>query len=123
MTEALELDPSLGDGDLARASAEGDRQAFAEIYDRYADRLYDFCVGLIGDRDAAADCVQDTFCVAAKDLGVCANPTNSARGCTRSPAIMRCAVFGTATARRSLMNCLTWSLTKQARKRLPDKAN
>lgn len=69
MTEALELDPSLGDGDLARASAEGDRQAFAEIYDRYADRLYDFCVGLIGDRDAAADCVQDTFCVAAKDLG------------------------------------------------------
>ncbi|MGV1006619.1 MAG: sigma-70 family RNA polymerase sigma factor [Candidatus Nanopelagicales bacterium] len=69
MTEALELQPSVGDGDLARAAADGDGQAFAEIYDRYADRLYDFCVGLIGDRDAAADCVQDAFCVAATDLG------------------------------------------------------
>ena len=68
ITEALELQPSLSDGDLARAASDGDRQAFAEIYDRYADRLYDFCVGLIGDRDAAADCVQDAFCVAATDL-------------------------------------------------------
>lgn len=69
MTRALELPPSNSDGDLARAAADGDRQAFAEIYDRYADRLYDFCVGLLGDRDAAADCVQDAFCVAATDLG------------------------------------------------------
>jgi RNA polymerase sigma factor (sigma-70 family) len=69
MTGALELPRSNSDGDLVRAAAEGDRQAFAEIYDRYADRLYDFCVGLLGDRDAAADCVQDAFCVAATDLG------------------------------------------------------
>ena len=69
MTGALELKPSISDGDLARAAADGDREAFAEIYDRYADRLYDFCVGLLGDRDAAADCVQDAFCVAATDLG------------------------------------------------------
>jgi RNA polymerase sigma factor (sigma-70 family) len=69
MTEALELEPGLSDGDLVRSAADGDRHAFAEIYDRYADRLYDFCVGLVGDRDAAADCVQDTFCVAATDLG------------------------------------------------------
>ncbi len=68
MTEALELSAGVSDGDLASTAAEGDRQAFAEIYDRYSDRLYDFCVGLIGDRDAAADCVQDTFCVAATDL-------------------------------------------------------
>ena len=69
MTGALDLQPSVSDGDLARAAAGGDREAFAEIYDRYADRLYDFCVGLLGDRDAAADCVQDAFCVAATDLG------------------------------------------------------
>ena len=69
MTGALDLQPSISDGDLARAAADGDREAFAEIYDRYADRLYDFCVGLLGDRDAAADCVQDAFCVAATDLG------------------------------------------------------
>ena len=69
MTGSLDLQPSISDGDLARAAADGDREAFAEIYDRYADRLYDFCVGLLGDRDAAADCVQDAFCVAATDLG------------------------------------------------------
>ncbi|MGI9164231.1 MAG: sigma-70 family RNA polymerase sigma factor [Mycobacterium sp.] len=68
MTEALELHTGVSDGDLARAAADGDRPAFAEIYDRYADRLYDFCVGLIGDRDAAADCVQDAFCAAATGL-------------------------------------------------------
>lgn len=74
MTEALDLQPGLSDGDLVRSAADGDRQAFAELYDRYADRLYDFCIGLIGDRDAAADCVQDTFCVAATDLGSLREP-------------------------------------------------
>jgi len=68
MTGAIPLWRNVSDGDLARAAAGGDRQAFAEIYDRYADRLYDFCVGMIGDRDAAADCVQDSFCVVATDL-------------------------------------------------------
>ena len=68
MTGAIPLWRNVSDGDLARAAAEGDRHAFAEIYDRYADRLYDFCVGMIGDRDTAADCVQDAFCVAATDL-------------------------------------------------------
>ncbi len=57
------------DAELARAAAAGDRHAFAGIYDRYADRLHDFCVGMLGDRDAAADCVQDAFCTAATSLG------------------------------------------------------
>ncbi|MBU3750500.1 MAG: sigma-70 family RNA polymerase sigma factor, partial [Mycobacterium sp.] len=74
MTRALGLQPDLSDGELATAAAAGDRQAFAEIYDRYADRLYDFSVGLIGDRDAAADCVQDAFCVAAADLASLREP-------------------------------------------------
>lgn len=56
------------DADLVRASAAGDRYAFATIYDRYADRLNDFCVGMLADRDAAADCVQDAFCIAATRL-------------------------------------------------------
>jgi RNA polymerase sigma factor (sigma-70 family) len=50
------------------AAAAGDRRAFAGIYDRYADRLHDFCVGLVRDRDTAADCVQDVFCTAAAQL-------------------------------------------------------
>ena len=56
------------DADLALAAAAGDRRAFAAIYDRYADRLHDFCIGMLRDRDSAADCVQDTFCVAATNL-------------------------------------------------------
>ncbi|TPG35309.1 RNA polymerase sigma factor [Mycolicibacterium hodleri] len=56
------------DATLARAAATGDRAAFAAIYDRYADRLYDFCVGMLRDRDAAADCVQDVFVTAATKL-------------------------------------------------------
>lgn len=58
----------LDDGALARAAATGDRIAFAEIYDRYADRLHDFCVGMLRDREAAADCVQDVFVTAATKL-------------------------------------------------------
>jgi RNA polymerase sigma factor (sigma-70 family) len=60
--------PSGTDAELARASAAGDRSAFAEIYDRYADRLHDFCIGMLRDRDGAADCVQDVFCIAATRL-------------------------------------------------------
>jgi len=55
------------DADLVGAAADGDRAAFAGIYDRYADRLYDFCLGIVGDRDAA-DCVQEAFFMAAVDL-------------------------------------------------------
>jgi RNA polymerase sigma factor (sigma-70 family) len=58
----------LDDAALARAAAAGDRAAFAAIYDRYADRLHDFCVGMLRDRDAAADCVQDVFVTAATKL-------------------------------------------------------
>ena len=61
------------DADLVGAAAAGDRAAFAGIYDRYADRLYDFCVGMVGDRDAA-DCVQEAFCMAAVDLPTLREP-------------------------------------------------
>jgi RNA polymerase sigma factor (sigma-70 family) len=56
------------DAELAVAASAGDRGAFAGIYDRYASRLHDFCVGMVRDRDAAADCVQDVFCTAATTL-------------------------------------------------------
>lgn len=65
---------TAGDADLVGAASAGDRMAFAGIYDRYADRLYDFCVGMVGDRDAAADCVQEAFCMAAVDLPTLRDP-------------------------------------------------
>src|SRR3954453_13708646 len=69
MTNALPLTADAADdGDLALAAARGDGRAFAAIYDRYADRLFDFCVGMLRDRDDAADCVQDAFCTAAPRL-------------------------------------------------------
>jgi RNA polymerase sigma factor (sigma-70 family) len=56
------------DAELACAAAAGDRAAFGAIYDRYADRLHDFCIGMLRDRDAAADCVQEVFCTVADRL-------------------------------------------------------
>jgi hypothetical protein len=41
-------------GEQARVAATGDRQAFAAIYDRHADRLHDFCVGILRNRDTTA---------------------------------------------------------------------
>src|SRR3954469_21842218 len=69
MTASTSVPPSdLDDADLARAAASGDRTALGAIYDRYADRLHDFCVGMLRDREAAADCVQDVFVTAATKL-------------------------------------------------------
>lgn len=61
-------DWDMSDAELAEAAITGDRGAFAEIYDRYSNRLFDFCVGMLRDRESAADCVQDTFCTAAARL-------------------------------------------------------
>ena len=60
--------PGPTDAELARAASAGDRRAFARICYRYANRLYDFCIGMLRDRDLAADCVQDTFCIVATSL-------------------------------------------------------
>jgi RNA polymerase sigma factor (sigma-70 family) len=68
ITHANGPGPGRTDAELARAAAAGDRRAFAGIYDRYADRLHDFCIGMLRNRDSAADCVQDTFCTAAANL-------------------------------------------------------
>ena len=57
------------DAELVRAATAGDRGAFAAIYDRYADRLHDFCWSVLRDRDEAADATQDAFLVAAERLG------------------------------------------------------
>ena len=65
---------ALDDAILAQAAARGDRIAFTAIYDRYADRLYDFCAGMLRDRDAAADCVQDVFVIAASKLSQLEDP-------------------------------------------------
>lgn len=56
------------DADLVAGVLAGDREAFAAVYDRYADRLHDFCAAVLRDPHEAADAVQDTFVLVAERL-------------------------------------------------------
>ncbi len=53
----------LADSDerLVARAADGDDQAFADLYDRYSAHLLSFCRYLLGSRDEAQDAVQQTF--------------------------------------------------------------
>lgn len=54
---------------LARRILGGDEEAFRDLFDRYFPRLYRFALAhLDGDRDAAQDMVQQTFCNAIERL-------------------------------------------------------
>ncbi len=50
-----------GDRELLAAAAGGDRDAFAALYERHAGVVYRFCLGRLGEREAAADACQETF--------------------------------------------------------------
>ncbi len=65
----------MDDATLVAAARGGDREAFATIYDRYADRLHDFCFSVLRDRDGAADAMQDTFVIASQRLGQLRDPS------------------------------------------------
>jgi RNA polymerase sigma factor (sigma-70 family) len=62
------------DTELVAGVLAGDREAFAAVYDRYADRLHDFCWSVLRDRDEAADAVQDTFVLAVERLAQLNDP-------------------------------------------------
>jgi RNA polymerase sigma-70 factor (ECF subfamily) len=42
--------------------AQGDRAAFAELYDAYADRIGHYLLVRLGSREDAEDALQETFC-------------------------------------------------------------
>jgi RNA polymerase sigma factor (sigma-70 family) len=50
---------------IVQALCDRDRSGLEAAYDRYARRLFDYCVGLLHDHDAAGDAVHDTLLVAA----------------------------------------------------------
>ena len=58
----------LTDAELVASARSGDRSALSEIYDDYADRLYDLCTSVLRDPDAAFDTMVDTFVLAALEL-------------------------------------------------------
>ncbi|MGH9164531.1 MAG: RNA polymerase sigma factor, partial [Acidimicrobiales bacterium] len=56
------------DAELVALALRGDRSAFAAIYDRYADKLFEFARSVLRDSDGAADVTQDAFVLAAERL-------------------------------------------------------
>jgi RNA polymerase sigma-70 factor (ECF subfamily) len=50
-----------GDADLLRAHAEGDPEAFGVLARRHRDRLWAVALRTLGDREEAADAVQDAL--------------------------------------------------------------
>lgn len=56
------------DQTLELLAARGDGDAFAELYDRHFDRVYDFVLRMVRDADEAADIAQETFLRAMKAL-------------------------------------------------------
>ena len=51
----------LGDERVARHAAAGDRRAFEEIYRRYRQPLYRFCLAMVGNTSDAQDALQNTM--------------------------------------------------------------
>ncbi|WP_229054305.1 sigma-70 family RNA polymerase sigma factor [Aeromicrobium sp. Leaf350] len=62
-------DPELVAGILA-----GDKVAFAGVYDRYGDRLYDYAHSMLRHREEAEDAVADSFVLVAERLGQLRDP-------------------------------------------------
>ncbi|MBK9612708.1 MAG: sigma-70 family RNA polymerase sigma factor [Dehalococcoidia bacterium] len=59
----------LADSSLIELAQGGDQHAFAELYSRYFDPVYDFVARMMRNRDEAADVAQDSFLKAMNALG------------------------------------------------------
>lgn len=55
---------AMDDAALVTAAVDGDQRAFAELYDRYSDRVFSLCLSLTRDRGLAEDALSDTFVAA-----------------------------------------------------------
>lgn len=74
MQGGLVPQPRVPDAELVVRARAGDRDAFAAIYDRYGDRLHDFCWSMLRNRDDAADATQDAFVRVVEKLGQLRDP-------------------------------------------------
>lgn len=63
------------DATLVARALDGDGAAFAQIYDRYADRVHTMATHLLANRDDAADVCGDVFLVAAERLAQLRDPS------------------------------------------------
>jgi RNA polymerase sigma factor (sigma-70 family) len=58
---ATVVHPEVADKELIERAEQGDRDAFAALYERHFQGLYDFALRIVRDADLAADIVQSTF--------------------------------------------------------------
>src|SRR6266576_638838 len=58
---APRVDRSVADHAIVERIAAGDERAFADAYDRYSDLLFGSVLRFCGDRETAAEVVQDAF--------------------------------------------------------------
>jgi RNA polymerase sigma factor (sigma-70 family) len=64
----------MDDAALARRLQGGDARAWADVYDRYADRLHDYCASILHDRHEAEDALHDAFVTASQRIGQLRDP-------------------------------------------------
>src|SRR3954467_3540028 len=64
MSGVTSADAARSDADLLRAHGAGEPGAFAELVRRHRDRLWAVALRTIGDREEAADAVQDALLAA-----------------------------------------------------------
>ena len=62
------------DAEVASLAAQGDRDAFGELYDRFGVQLFDFCARLTGSSDDAADVTHEVFLRASSRLSQLREP-------------------------------------------------
>ena len=64
------------DAALVELAKSGDQAAFAELYERYFDRVYDFLARMVHDSSEAADLTQDAFIKAMNSLNTLTKGTS-----------------------------------------------
>lgn len=64
----------LSDGDVVRRVLAGESELYRVLVERYRMRLGRYAAGFVGDRDAAADAMQEAFIRAYDALASCRDP-------------------------------------------------
>ncbi|MGH3713011.1 MAG: sigma-70 family RNA polymerase sigma factor [Micromonosporaceae bacterium] len=68
------MDEAVTDAAIVARLRDGDPTGLSQLYDRYAARLYAFCVTVLRDRGTAQDVVQDVLIIAYQRVGQLRDP-------------------------------------------------
>jgi RNA polymerase sigma-70 factor, ECF subfamily len=74
VSTTLPSDRSSSDAAAVRRVLAGEREEYAHLISAHQEPLYRHALGMVGDADAAADLVQDSFIKAYTSLGTCEDP-------------------------------------------------